>query len=188
MSFPEQHQTYISVDVETAGPAAGVHALLSIGACTLTSPPQTFYVELQPDREASLPDALEISGLSLAHLARNGLPPVEALNRFADWLTLVVPAEEKPVFLALNAPFDWSFINHYFHRYLGHNPFGHSALDMKALYMGLTGVSWNETYFEAQARHFGLDIVLTHHALQDALDQARLFRCLLQEHAQRLNK
>ena len=44
-----------------------------------------------------------------------------------------------------NAPFDWSFINYYFHKYLGMNPFGFSALDVKAYYMGATGCSWRDT-------------------------------------------
>jgi hypothetical protein len=37
------------------------------------------------------------------------------------------------------------FVNSYFHRFLGRNPFGHAALDMKAFFMGLTGVKWSET-------------------------------------------
>ena len=58
------------------------------------------------------------------------------------------------MFVALNAPFDWMFINDYFHRYLGANPFGHSALDIKAYYMGLSGVTWSETSMKHISAHF----------------------------------
>ena len=43
---------------------------------------------------------------------------------------------ETSVFVGFNAPFDWSFVNYYFHRFLGHNPFGFTAVDIKAYYMG----------------------------------------------------
>jgi DNA polymerase III epsilon subunit-like protein len=81
--------------------------------------------------------------------------------------------------VAFNAPFDWMFVNYYFIRYLGRNPFGHAALDIKALYMGLSGVPWSQTSW----RFIDPDAVerknLTHHALQDTLDQAVLFKKLL---------
>ena len=169
------------MDVETAGPNPGNFSLLSIGACTIFPPQQTFYVELCPLNDRTLPDALAVSGLSMEKLKETGLQPEAAMRQFADWLEEVVPVGNTPVFVALNAPFDWSFINDYFHRYLGRNPFGHSALDMKALYMGLTGAKWTDTYLEALADYYHLHLELTHHALQDALDQAEVFHHLLAE-------
>ena len=67
------------------------------------------------------------------------------------------------------------------HRYLGRNPFGHSALDIKALYMGLTGAAWQDTHLAAMAERYQLDLELTHNALQDAIDQAQVFRRVLNE-------
>ena len=176
-----QAHTYISVDVETAGPNPGSFSLLSIGACTIFPPQETFYVELKPVNERFLPEALAITGFSMDKLQQEGLPASEAMLRFATWLEKVTPPGSKPLFVALNAPFDWSFINDYFIRSIGRNPFGHSALDMKALYMGLTGAAWEETYIEAIAAHIGIQVELVHHALQDALDQAIIFRHLLAE-------
>jgi len=174
-------ETYISVDVETAGPNPGRYSLLAIGACTLQEPPETFYAELSPLSPDFTPEALQVSGLSLADLEKNGLPPQEAMQRLEQWVRQVTPAGHRPVFVGLNAPFDWSFVNDYFHRFLGHNPFGHSALDIKALYMGLTGAPWQETYLRALAERCGMRLELSHNALQDALDQGRLFRCLLEQ-------
>jgi DNA polymerase III epsilon subunit-like protein len=180
--MPENHHpTYISVDVETAGPNPGQYSLLSIGACTVFEPQETFYVELQPVNENKRPEAMMIGRLSWSSLKENGLLPQEAMSRFADWLRNVTPEGEQPVFVAFNAPFDWMFVHDYFHRYLGENPFGHAALDIKAFYMGLAGVPWSETSMKHVSPHYLDNQHLTHHALRDALDQAEIFRKVLEE-------
>ncbi len=171
---------YISVDVETAGPTPGDFPLLSIGACLVGEPERSFYVELKPDREEMEPSAVEISGLDPDILKRDGTPPGEAMQAFARWLEQISPEGDDLVFVAFNAAFDWMYIAEYFHRYLGHNPFGHRALDIKALYMGHFGVPWHETGMNQVAKSLGLPIQLTHNALSDAIDQANLFAKLMQ--------
>ena len=172
---------FISVDVETAGSEPESYSLLSIGACVAFCPEQTFYVELQPASLAARPEALAVSGLSMERLAIDGLPPKLAMERFAEWIRSVTPVDCRPVFVAFNAPFDWMFVNVYFHRYLGENPFGHSALDLKALYMGLTGAPWSETSMPYVASRYSGGRQLTHNALADARDQAELLRGMLEE-------
>jgi len=167
---------YISVDVETAGPNPSQYSLLTIGACTLTDHPSSFYVELKPVNMHFVPEALAISRLSMERLAERGLEPAEAMRNFEAWLKAETPEGQKPLLLAFNAPFDWMFVNDYFHRYLGRNPFGHTALDIKAFYMGLTGVSWDETSMRYISQIYLGDRQLTHHALRDAMDQAEIFR------------
>lgn len=147
--------------------------MLSIGACLVTNEAQTFYVELKPDRESFQEHALNISGLSMRNLQQKGLDPEQAMQAFAGWLEQNVPG--KPIFVAFNAPFDWMFINDYFHRYIGSNPFGHSAIDIKALYLGHAGGEWYDTNMDRVNARFGLDKSLSHHALEDARDQAVLF-------------
>jgi DNA polymerase III epsilon subunit-like protein len=177
-------QPFVSVDVETAGPNPGQYPLLSIGACLVWNPERTFYVELQPTGREAVPSALEVSGLDLDQLATTGVAPTEAMRQFDRWLALQFPAGVTPIFVAFNAPFDWMFINDYFHRFLGRNPFGHTALDIKAYYMGLTGVAWSETSMRAISMNHSSRTPLSHHALQDALDQAELFRTLLAKASQ----
>lgn len=176
MTHPE---TYISVDVETAGPNPGSYSLLSIGACLVSDPTRAFYVELQPVNDNALPHALQVSGLTLEYLAEHGLPPAEAMAQFDAWVRRETPSGHRPLFVAFNAPFDWMFVCDYFHRYLGRNPFGHSALDIKAFYMGLSGVPWHETSMVHVAAHYLDDHRLTHNALHDAQDQAEIMRKLL---------
>jgi DNA polymerase III epsilon subunit-like protein len=172
---------FISVDVETAGPNPSDYALLSIGACTLDKPRQDFYIELKPTSLNFLPEALEVCGLSLEKLQETGVPAKDALGQFEGWVRSVTPAWKEPVFAAFNAPFDWMFINDYFHHYLGRNPFRHKALDIKALYMGIRKTSWADTSYHKIRNSLGINAPLTHHALDDAIQQAKLLRILLKE-------
>ena len=175
------NEVYISVDVETAGPNPSQYSLLSIGACLVFDTEKTFYVELQPVNEAFTSEALQISGLKMEELKARGLPPEEAMRQFSDWVSQTTLPDQQPIFVALNAPFDWMFVTDYFHRYLGQNPFGHKALDIKAFYMGRNGIQWNDTGFEAITKHYQIKQSLNHNALQDAIAQAKLFRRMLEE-------
>lgn len=181
-SILDDRKSYISVDIETAGAVPGLYAMLSIGACTLGEPRQTFYAELRPDKSLADPQAMNVHGLDLENLERTGLPPRDALVKFANWLTAIIPAGSRPLFVAFNAPFDWSFVNEYFIRYLGHNPFGHSAIDIKAVYLGLSGKPWHETSGDYLHRLYNNAKVLSHNALDDAVDQAVIFEGILAEY------
>lgn len=178
-------EKYISVDVETAGPIPGKYSLLSIGACVVGEPGAEFSCQLKPVSINAAPGALEVSGLSLDELARSGLEAREAMDAFSHWLDEVC-AGAVPVFVGLNAPFDWSFINYYFHFFLGRNPFGFSALDIKSLYMGVTGCSWDDTRSSRMARDLKPSYHGDHNALHDARAQAEIFELILKRgHARR---
>jgi ribonuclease T len=167
---------FISVDVETSGPIPGEFSLLSIGACVIEDDAKRFEVQLKPLNLNAVPEALEVTGLSLERLEREGDSPEVAMSRFATWIAHCTPNDAKPVFVGLNAPFDWSFINYYFVRFAGSNPFGFTALDIKALYMGATGCTWRQTGSTQIARRLNASRKGTHDALEDALFQAELFR------------
>lgn len=171
-------EIYISVDVETAGPIPGEYSLLSIGACNAEDPSRTFVCELKPLNRNALPEALEVTGLSLEDLERRGLAAPEAMLQFDRWLQREAGTEGTLVFVALNAPFDWSFVNYYFHRFLGRNPFGFTALDIKAYYMGITGCRWDDTRSSRMAATLKPQSTGDHQALHDAQHQAELFRLM----------
>lgn len=164
----------ISVDVETSGSHPSEYALLSIGACTLFAPRQTFYAELAPDREREDPEAMKVHNLSMDELRKKGQPPAQALREFSLWLGRSIQGGQKPLFMGFNAPFDWMFINDYFLRYTGANPFGHSALDIKSFLMGFRRLSWSQT-----SMRFLTDDPLRHNALADAESQADIFLGIL---------
>lgn len=176
---PKPKDYFISVDVETSGPVPAIYSLLSVGACAVENESLSFECLIKPISEAADPKALEISGFSLKDLQRRGVDPTEAMQRFSDWIHQVV-GDDRPVFVGLNAAFDWSFINYYFHRYLGSNPFGFAPLDIKALYMGTTGASWRECKSSDMSKVLKPKLAANHNALSDARAQAELFRLTLE--------
>lgn len=179
--IPLESEFFIVIDIEASGPSPDLYAMLSLGAATLTEPAQTFYREFQPDSELVNKESLEISNLSMQELAENAHPPKQALQQFSQWIQTVTPSGKIPIFTAFNAPFDWMFVNTYFHRYLGYNPFGHKALDIKALFMGYHQVPFLNTSHYEICEHYNLHTLLTHHALEDAIQEAELLKLLLQE-------
>jgi DNA polymerase III epsilon subunit-like protein len=172
----KHRELFISVDIETAGPIPGRYSLLSIGACDAYNPERQFSCELKPISEEFVPEALAVTGLSLDALVKTGLDPEKAMAQFAAWTRSLNQGGETLVFVGFNAAFDWSFVNYYFHQYLGENPFGFAALDIKSLYMGAAGSTWSDTRSShmveiLKPRHSG-----DHNALHDAIFQAELFR------------
>lgn len=171
-------EAYISVDVEAAGPVAGAFSMLSLGACLVGSENATFYVELKPINHHFVPEALRVSQLSLEGLQAAGRNPVDGMTMFTEWVSEAAN-ERRPVFVGFNAAFDWQFVNWYFHTYLGRNPFGPSALDIKSYYMGLSGCLWDETSSSKLPTVFKPSHRQTHNALDDAVAQAEIFEKLL---------
>lgn len=172
-------EVWISVDVETSGPAPSLHSLLSIGACLVDDPDTNFYVELKPTTDVAVDSALEVGGFTLEHLAEHGTEPADAMEQFERWLTAVVSPGHVPVFAGFNAPFDWMFVADWFERFLGRNPFGHSAIDIKSYYLGFAGRTWAETSMAKVSPLYLEGRELAHNALEDAKDQAELFRAMI---------
>jgi ribonuclease T len=176
-------ETWISVDVETSGQTPHTGSLLSIGACLVDDPERGIEVLLRP--EPGLPwddDAEAIHLLDRAGLERDGMDPADAMAAFEAWLAEVVPAGSRPVMVALNAPFDWMFVADAFWRHLGRNPLGHSAIDIKALYLGrhLGEVDrWKRTSRRDIRERYPVSLPHTHDALDDAREQAAILREIL---------
>ena len=157
----------------------------SIGACLIDDLTQSFYVELKPVNQAMTTEALSISGLTIEHLESNGISPAEAMLKFDEWLASVVPSTSVPVFVGFNASFDWMFVCDYFERFLGRNPFGHSAIDIKSFYLGVAGGTWAETSLRFLSPRYLDGRPLSHNALGDAQDQAALYAAIAEDAATR---
>lgn len=180
-------ETLISIDVETAGPNPSNYSMLSLGACLLDDPSSGFYVELKPVNDAITPEALSIGGLTIEHLRDVGQEPAEAMLAFESWLGSVTPVGHSPVFVGFNAGFDWMFVCDYFERFLGRNPFGHAALDIKSFYMGMADASWADTSMRVLSPRYLGGQALSHNALEDARDQAALFNAIRRDATARSN-
>ena len=135
--------TYVVVDVEADGPIPGDFSMVSFGAVIVeTSLSRRFYGTLRPVSANWKPEALAISGFTRADTLGFD-DPLVVIQRFEAWLT--ANAKGRPIFVSDNNGFDWSFMNWYFHHFLGSNPFGFSSMNVGSLYKGLckdTFVTW----------------------------------------------
>lgn len=129
---------WIVVDVEADGPCPGLYSMISFGAVVVEPGlARSFKGLLAPISADWKPDALAVSAITRAE--HEAYPaPDEAMTAFADWLTGLSPAPGR-TFVSDNPAFDWQFINYYFHRYTGSNPFGFSARRIGDLYAGWKG-------------------------------------------------
>jgi DNA polymerase III epsilon subunit-like protein len=170
-----KEDVFVSVDVEADGPIPGDYSMISIGAVVAAPEGATFYREIRPISERFVPEALAVSGLDRDRLLREGADPEEAMRDLTAWLGEVSPGR-RPVFVGFNATFDWMFVNWYLIHFTGKNPFGISGLDIKAYYMGALGKkTWSETTKGKLEKRFLGTAPHTHHALDDAREQAELF-------------
>lgn len=171
-------EIYISVDIEASGPIPGEYSMLSIGACVVRNTNQQFYAEFQPLNDHFIQKALEVNKLSIKEMKIKGEKPTDAMKRFEIWIK-EVSGENRPVFIAFNATFDWSFTHWYFINFLGRDPFGISGVDIKAYFMGKHNTLWGETVKKKVRSFYPSKTTHTHNALDDAMEQAEIFEQML---------
>jgi DNA polymerase III epsilon subunit-like protein len=180
---------YFCLDCEASGQVPPLFNLLSIGV-TVVRPSgdrhelgDSLYLELKPVFPGFDPEALEVCGLDVERLGREGLEPGEAMIRLREWvLERNRPSKDRPVFVGHNAVFDWSYVAYYFAHFGIENPFGYKGIDSKSLAMGRLGISWNETSKENLERVLALppqDPAQAHRADYDARYQALILKALL---------
>ncbi|MCH2177612.1 MAG: 3'-5' exoribonuclease [Mariniblastus sp.] len=155
--------SYFMVDVEADGPIPGEYSMISLGVIIVE--PQldrTFYGQLRPISERWQPKALSVSGFGRDDTLEFDAPE-EVMKNLAQWVQR--ESLGKPIFISDNNGFDWQFINYYFHRFLGSNPFGFSSTNLGSLYKGVVrNLSRNFKHLRV-TKH-------THHPVDDARGNA----------------
>jgi hypothetical protein len=182
---------YISADVEADGPIPGLYSMSSVGlvvagrydGSVLERPrdAETFYRELKPVSDRFDPAAAAVSGLDREGLRRDGADPARAMADLTGWVEhLARRHDARPVFAAYPASFDWMFVYHYLISYYGSSPFGFSGvLDMKSFYAARSGSVFAAATKRSMPRYLLSSRPHTHHALDDAREQADLLANLL---------
>lgn len=127
--------SYICVDVESDGELLGVNSMVCFGAVVIRDGlKDTFYGKTKPIGDKWKPEALAISGFTREeHLKFDD--PLHVMHDFAVWIEKV--SVGRPVLISDNNGYDASWINYYFHRFYGKNPFGFSSRRIGDLYCGM---------------------------------------------------
>jgi DNA polymerase III epsilon subunit-like protein len=154
---------YIMVDVEADGPIPGDYSMVCFGAVVVKEGlDRTFYGRLRPISDRWIPEALAVSGFSREEtLAFDD--PKSVMESFAAWVK--ENCKGRPLFVSDNNGFDWQFINWYFWRFAGANPFGHSSTNLGSLYKGMVKDTFQNFKHLRQTPH-------THHPVDDAKGNA----------------
>lgn len=72
----------------------------------------------------------------LYYIASYEKTATKVFTEFGEWLSQF---KGRPMFVSDNPAYDWQGINYGFLKYLGKNPFGHSARRISDYYAGLVG-------------------------------------------------
>ena len=97
----------------------------------------------------------------------------EIFTAFKAWLEIVVRG--RPIFVSDNPAYDFQWINFYFWKYFGANPFGHSARRIGDFYAGLTGDFFKANHWKRLrvTKH-------DHNPVHDAMGNLEAFEAMLQ--------
>ena len=96
----------------------------------------------------------------------------ETFTNFREWLKQF---GGRVIFVSDNPAYDWQFINYYFHKFLGVNPFGHSARRISDFYAGIRGDFYNSTSWKKwrMTKH-------DHNPVNDAMGNVEAFARILE--------
>lgn len=190
-STPLGGETYFSIDIEADGPIPGPYSMSSIGVAVagrrnaegafedLRDQDLGLYLQLKPISSDYIPEAAAVAGLDRAELIRDGLGPKDAMRRLVDWISEQA-GNDRPVMAAYPLSYDWMWVYWYLMRYAGTSPFGHSsAIDIKTLFATKADRMIRKVGKRSMPKKLLSKRPHTHHALDDAWEQADLLVNLL---------
>ena len=169
----------ISVDVEADGPAPGLYSMVSFGAVLVKDMRETFFSTTAPISEDYKQATLDFLGITREEHEKY-TNPFYAMHSFHDWIKEVSKGG-KPIFIADNPAFDFAYINYYFHRFMGVNPFGYSGRRISDLYCGLKKHGYAKWKHLRKTKH-------THDPVDDAMGNAQVINYMIDEMGLRMKK
>lgn len=189
---PEYVDAYFSADVETDGPIPSSYSMLSFALVyagsfdgVAYSRPEQFncsrYVELRPISERWQAEAMAVNGLDRARLVKEGADPSVEMTETAEWVRHIA-AGRRPILVAYPLSFDWTFLYWYFVSFSkSGSPFNHSGcFDLKTAFAVKADVPIARAGRDQVSANLLPDRPHTHHALDDATEQAALFANLFE--------
>lgn len=178
-------EIYVSTDVEVDGPIPGPHSMLSFGSAAFLADKTllgTFSANLEPLPGASgHPDTMAWWARhpqAWQACRRDPQAPADAMANYLDWLEKL---PGKPVFVGYPAAFDFMFVYWYLVQFAGRSPFSFSALDIKTMAMVVLGLEYRASSKRNMPERWFDETPHSHVALDDAIEQGRLFCNILAE-------
>lgn len=178
---------YFSADVETDGTIPGPFSMLSFALVYAghfdgkdfkrpQSFKQTFYAEMRPISDDFEPEALAVNGLDRDRLKLEGKAPESVMTDAAKWVREIA-GTSRPVLVAYPLSFDWSWLYWYFVKFSkSGSPFNHSSCyDIKTAFAVKSGRPVAESGRNQLLDQLQPNRPHTHHALDDAKEQAEIF-------------
>jgi len=179
---------YIVVDIESDGPAPGLHSMLSIAAVATTADNEkdSFYEKIAP-LPGMMPDTdthewWQAHPDALNEVRTDQREALDVTTRFVAWVKLQAP---EPIFVANPIALDYAFVGWYMQNLIGENPFigaknTFRTLDIRSYIAGKFGLDFSA----AGRRSYPAELAAiigthNHRAIDDAKGYAALLRALL---------
>ena len=180
-------EIYISTDIETDGPIPSDNSMLSLGAAAFTKDGKmlgTFSANLEvlPGATAD-PDTMNWWGKNKEayDATRKDIQdPKQAIGNYITWANGL---GGKPVFVGYPAGFDFLFVYWYIRHFGYESPFSFSALDIKTYAMAVMKSEYRQSTKKNMPRHWFPKDKHTHIAVDDAIEQGKLFINILKENS-----
>lgn len=170
--------SWFVVDCEADGPIPHLYSMVSFGVVKVDEGLQTtFYGQTKPISDLWEPEALAISGFTREQHLRFD-DPKSTMEKFYQWI-IKHNSNGRPIFMSDNLAFDWQWINYYFYRFIGKNPFGFSGRRIADIICGL------EKDLRFQWKHLR-KTPHSHFAVDDAKGNAEAFLLMCKNHRLRL--
>lgn len=142
-----------------------------------------FHAILKPLHDKFVPETQEFLdgvGLTRSFIQEYGLEPLQAMKEFEKWLFSVAPSEHEQLVFVHFGGKDWNFVDWYLWHFLGRNPFGFSACDIKSFARGRIRCSWENTLKSKLPSEWRSELPHTHRAHEDAMEHAERYRKIWQ--------
>lgn len=157
--------SYIVVDVEADSQSPAVGSMVCFGAVLVKDLSKTFYGKTKPIQDFYDVETLSISGFTREQHETFDDPQLVMLN-FFKWIESV--SVGRTVLISDNLAFDWKWIDYYFYKFVGTNPFGWSGRRIGDIYSGITNNAYKQNNWKRKYRK----TKHTHNPVDDAKGNA----------------
>lgn len=185
-------ELYVSLDIETDGPAPFLNSMLSLGAAAFMKDQElkrnfyaTMYALEMAHEDSETMAWWRTQPRAWEAVQRSRQRPQKVMQDFATYIRRLANdyPDYKLVAVAWPAAYDFAFVNAYCHLFLHENPLGFACMDLRSYTDGLANGAGYYALREAEVRTYSgpvfKDDLTEHIAVDDAVEQGRLLLNLL---------